>query len=106
MATSTKKSTTTKKSSSKSGSKKNPKVVSQDAHITDFLSSVIDSTKDLVDNMIDTAGDVETGARRQLNDVADKVTPTDKDIQRLRKQARELTDQVEKLARIRKDKKK
>lgn len=88
-----------KKSTKSTEGKKAKKT--QEAHITNFLSSVIDSTKDLVDDLLETAGDVEKDVRERADDVRETVTPSNIDIESLRKQVRNLSDQVEKLANLR-----
>ncbi|MGY0498227.1 hypothetical protein ACWZHB_06990 [Nocardia sp. FBN12] len=89
--------------STKSGSEgSSEKVENTQAHLTSFLSSVVDSTKGLVDDLLDTAGRVEKDARNRVETAREKVTPGDEDIESLRKHVRSLTEQVEELARIRK----
>ncbi|GAA4384764.1 hypothetical protein [Tsukamurella soli] len=66
------------------------------AIFTTFLSSVVDSTKVLVDDVLADAKKAEKGARKRINDIADA------DLRKtLKKQTKALNKQVEKLSTIR-----
>ncbi|MDF0532364.1 hypothetical protein P0W64_21555 [Tsukamurella sp. 8F] len=78
---------------------KNRPSITTDASVSTFLSSVVDSTKVLIDDVLENAKNAEKGTRRRVNDVADK------DLRKtLEKQTKTLTDQVEKLGKARKGK--
>lgn len=101
MATKTATKSVSKSSSKKSGAKKS---ATTDAHLTSYLTTVIDSAKGIVDDLLDTAGDVEKTARERVGEARDRIVPDGDDIDALRNKVRNLTDQVEKLARVRKGK--
>lgn len=75
-----------------------------EAHLTGYLTTVIDRAKGIVDDLLDTAGDVEKSARERVNDARDRIVPDGDNIDALRTKVQNLTDQVEKLARVRKGK--
>lgn len=102
MATNTAAKTTKTVAAKGAKSKSAKKNTKQTAHLADFLSSIVDSTKDVLDDLIDTAADVEKGTRRRVVDIRDAVRPTDKNVESLRKQVISLTDSVEKLSIVRK----
>jgi hypothetical protein len=97
MATKTAVKTASKKSSAKESA-------TTEAHLTSYLTTVIDSAKGIVDDLLDTAGDVEKAARDRVGDVRDRIVPDSDNIEALRGKVADLTEQVEKLARIRKGK--
>ncbi|GAB3853961.1 hypothetical protein GCM10028801_07290 [Nocardioides maradonensis] len=99
-----KKTTTTTSTAKKAPAKKTAQP--SEAHLTNYLSDLIDTTKNVVDDLLESAGKVETSARTRSKEARDKLIPSDADIKRLRKRAKELTDQVEKLARLREKKSK
>ncbi len=79
------------KTASKKSSKK---AITSEATLTNYLSSVVDSTKVLVDDVIHNAKNVEKGARKRANGVIDK------DLRKtLKKQTKALGDQVDKLSK-------
>lgn len=80
---------------------KTKSTVTADAQITDFLTSVVDSTRSLVDGLLDSAGDVERNVREKADDAIEKLTPSRDDIEALRNHVRNLSEQVEKLANLR-----
>ncbi|GED99754.1 hypothetical protein nbrc107696_02010 [Gordonia spumicola] len=71
-----------------------------DAVITDFLTTVIESTRDLVDNLLESAGTVERNVRERADDAREKLTGDDA-VDALRTQIQNLSDQVEKFANLR-----
>ncbi|ALG86310.1 hypothetical protein [Gordonia phthalatica] len=75
--------------------------VAPETQITDFLSSVVDSTRTLVDGLLESAGDVERTVREHADDAIEKLTPSSDDIEALRKHVKNLAEQVEKLANLR-----
>jgi predicted transcriptional regulator len=77
--------------------KSSKKALSQPS-ISNFLSEVVGSTKTLVDNVIETAGDAEKETRKQAQKLAKK------DVKELRKQTEKLNDQIRKLANFSKGK--
>ena len=87
-------------SKTKKSSKKKPQV-------TGYLDTVVDTTKDLLDNIVDTAGTIEKKTRKQVKSTAKngkKLVPSKEDVKDLRKQVEDLGTQVEKLAKVRKSK--
>jgi hypothetical protein len=54
--------------------------------------------------LLNTAGDVEKSARDRVGDVRDRIVPDSDNIETLRGKVADLTEQVEKLARVRKGK--
>ena len=71
--------------------------------VTKFLQDIIDDSKELVDDMIDRARDVEEHARDAVSDVVDDDdddTPSSDELQELRAALADLTSKVEKLATV------
>jgi len=67
--------------------------------LTSFLSDAIDDTKKVIDDIIKSAGSVESKARKAAGDLRDKL-PTDADIKRLRKRLEDLSKQIDKLVSL------
>ncbi|MCL2464796.1 MAG: hypothetical protein FWF28_06980 [Micrococcales bacterium] len=70
-------------------------------HFTNYLTDVIDTGKDIVDDVLSTTSKVEKSVRTRSKDARDKLVPSEKDMKKLRKNAKELTGQVERLAKVR-----
>lgn len=70
--------------------------------VVNYISKLLDNTKDFVDDLLEDAKDVEKGTRKQLGKARDKVK--DADIDALREKAQKLTEQLDKLVAV--DKKK
>ena len=73
--------------------KKKNKAITEPS-ISNFLSGVVGNTKDLVDNLIETASEGEKKARKGAQKIAKK------DVKLLRKQTEALNDQVKKLSKV------
>ncbi|GAA4388612.1 hypothetical protein [Tsukamurella soli] len=83
----------------KNSKKKSSKTITAETTLTNYLTSVVDSTKVLVDDLLENAKNAESGARKRVNAVADK------DLRKtLKKQTKALNEQVEKLTKVRKGK--
>ena len=70
--------------------------------VTDRLSELLDNTRKAVDDLLDSATAQAKSARQSVSDAADRVLPSDADIESLRKRVKDLAAQVEKLAKARK----
>jgi polyhydroxyalkanoate synthesis regulator phasin len=69
--------------------------------ITKFLQDVIDDSKELVDDLIDRATEVEEHAHDAVRDIADdEDTPSGDELAELKAALAELTGKVEKLAAV------
>jgi hypothetical protein len=69
--------------------------------VTDYLSDLIDNSRKAVDDLLESATAQAKSARKSVSDAADRVLPSDADIESLRKRVKELAAQVEKLAKAR-----
>jgi polyhydroxyalkanoate synthesis regulator phasin len=72
-----------------------------EASVTDYLSDLIDNSRKAVDDLLESATAQAKSARKSMSDAADRVLPSEADIESLRKRVRELAAQVEKLAKAR-----
>ncbi|MHB8690050.1 MAG: hypothetical protein ACYDHH_02280 [Solirubrobacteraceae bacterium] len=73
--------------------------------VTKFLQDIIDDSKELVDDMIERAEDVESNVHDAVRDtVADKDddTPSSDELAELRAALADLTNKIDKLASVKK----
>ncbi|GAA4088875.1 hypothetical protein ACFFOS_10760 [Nocardioides kongjuensis] len=82
------------------------KTKKNDKQVTDYISGLVDTTKDLLDDPTTTAGDIEKKARKNGKKATKAVVPSKKDINGLRDQIKDLSKQAEKLAKVGKSNKK
>jgi polyhydroxyalkanoate synthesis regulator phasin len=73
--------------------------------VTKFLQDIIDDSKELVDDMIERAEDVESHAHDAVRDVVDdddNDTPSSDELTELRAALADLTNKIDKLASVKK----
>ena len=78
----------------KSGKKRSDKQVS------DYLTGLIGSTKDLLDDLVEQAGEVEKKARANGKRATQAVVPSKKSVESVRDQIKDLRKQARKLAKL------
>lgn len=93
--TATTKTATTRTTPARKASRKK-----SDHAITDYFSGLVDTTKDILDDLLETAGDVEVKARKRTKKAAKAVVPSRKDIDGVRDQVKDLGKQTRKLAKL------
>jgi chromosome segregation ATPase len=70
-----------------------------EANLPDRLSDLLDNTRKAVDDLLESATAQAKSARKSVSDAAERVLPSEADIESLRKRVKELAAQVEKLAK-------
>lgn len=97
-APATKKATTAKQPARPAAKKSTKK--SSDRVVTDYVTGLFDSAKDIVDSVLDTAGDVEQRTRTNARKATKAVLPSRQDVKDLRTQIEDLGKQTRKLAKL------
>lgn len=96
-----KKAPATKAPARKAPAKKVSRRQKIETSVTDALSDLLDNTRKAVDELLESATAQAKSARKSVSDAADRVLPSEADIESLRKRVKELAAQVEKLAKAR-----
>ena len=68
--------------------------------VTNYLTGLGDTTKDLLDDLTSTAGKIEKKARKNGKKATKAVVPSKKDIKGVRDQVKDLSKQTQKLAKV------
>lgn len=74
-------------------------------HVTNYVSDLFDVVKGSADDLLDSVKTLEKSARTRSKELRDAALPSEKDIKRLRKQTVKLTDEVERITKIKGSKK-
>ncbi len=76
------------------------KTKNTDKPVTNYFSSIVDTTKDLLDDVVETAGKVEKKTRKGSKKATKAVVPSKADVKALRQQIEDLGKQTRKLAKV------
>ena len=68
--------------------------------VTNYLTGLVDTTKDLLDDLTSTAGKIEKKTRKNGKKATKAVVPSKKDIRGVRDQVKDLSKQTQKLAKV------
>lgn len=73
---------------------------SNNKQVTTYVTGLVDTAKDLLDDLTSTAGKIEKKAKKNGKKATKAVVPSKKDINGVRDQIKDLSKQTEKLAKV------